>query len=80
LDDRPVDDGQHFLRDGLGGRKEPRAEAGDRKNCLANALHADTPAFRPIIRSATRSAIPPEIFMPEFHFHAGIHFHAGMLD
>src|SRR5258708_7591246 len=36
LDDRPVDDGQHLLRNGLGGRKKPRAEAGDRENCLAN--------------------------------------------
>jgi len=40
LDDRPVDDGQHLLGDGLGGREEPRAETGDRENCLANSLHA----------------------------------------
>ena len=40
LDDRLVDDGQHFLGDGLGGREETRAEAGDRENCLANSFHA----------------------------------------
>ena len=65
LDDRPVDDGQHLLRNGLGGRKEPRAETGDRENCLANSLHAPPIRFEPIIRSATCSAIPPDIFTPE---------------
>src|SRR3546814_1131557 len=32
LDQRPVDDGQHFLGDRLGGRKEPGAETGDGKD------------------------------------------------
>jgi hypothetical protein len=32
LDQRLVDDGQHFLGAGLGGRQEPRAPARDRKN------------------------------------------------
>ena len=35
LDHRAVDDGQHFLGHGLGGRQEPCAESGDRKDCLA---------------------------------------------
>ena len=42
LDDRSVDDGQHLLRDGLGGGKEARAEAGDRENCLAYSFHQST--------------------------------------
>ena len=38
LDDRPVDDGQHFLRHRLGGGQEARAEAGDGKYGFADAL------------------------------------------
>ncbi len=36
LDDRPVDHGQHFLRDRLGGRQKPGAETGDRKYGFAD--------------------------------------------
>src|SRR3546814_1941741 len=39
LDQRPVDDGQHFLGDRLGGRKEPGAETGDGKDGFADRLH-----------------------------------------
>ena len=35
----PVDDGQHLLRHRLGGGKEARAEAGDRKHSLADCFH-----------------------------------------
>jgi hypothetical protein len=34
----PVDDGQHLLRHGLGGRKETRAEPGDRDDGFAERL------------------------------------------
>src|SRR5262245_19317879 len=36
LNQRPVDDRQHLLRHGLGGRQEPGAQPGDWKNSLAN--------------------------------------------
>ncbi len=39
LDQRPVDDRQHFLRHGLGGRQEARAETGDREYGFANRFH-----------------------------------------
>ena len=39
LDDRPVDDRQHFLGDRLGGRQEARAETGNRENCFADFFH-----------------------------------------
>ena len=39
LDQRPVDHGQHLLGHRLGGGKEARAEAGDRKNRFADWLH-----------------------------------------
>ena len=38
LDERAIDDGEHLLRHGLGGRQEAGAETGDRKHSLANAL------------------------------------------
>ena len=38
LNDRFVDDCQHFLGHGLGGRQEPCSKAGDRENGLANRL------------------------------------------
>ena len=38
LDHRPVDDGQHLLRHGLGGGKEARAEPGDGEHGFADAL------------------------------------------
>ena len=41
LDQRAVDDRQHFLGNGLGGRKEPRAETGDGKDGFADASHGD---------------------------------------
>ncbi len=34
LDDRPIDDREHLLRHGFGGRQKPRAEAGDGKTAL----------------------------------------------
>jgi hypothetical protein len=37
LDHRAVDDGQHFLRDRLGGGEEAGAETGDGKHSLADA-------------------------------------------
>ena len=39
LDERPIDDGQHFLRHGLGGGQEPGAEAGNRENGFADGGH-----------------------------------------
>jgi hypothetical protein len=39
LDHRTVHDVHHLLRDGLGGGQESGAEAGDRKDGFANALH-----------------------------------------
>ena len=60
LDDRPVDDRQHFLGHRLGGRQEPRAEPGDRKDCLANFLHS-----APLWSDPRRIAGLPDIFMPE---------------
>src|SRR5690606_17144135 len=39
LDHRPIDDGQHLLRHGLGRGKKAGAEAGHRENRLADALH-----------------------------------------
>ena len=38
LKDRPIDDGEHLLGDGFGGRKKARAQTGDRKNSLAYAF------------------------------------------
>ena len=38
LDQRPVDDREHFLGHGLGGRQETGAETGDREHGCANAL------------------------------------------
>ena len=40
LDQRLVDDGQHFLRHRLGGRQDAGAEAGDRKDGFAD-FHGD---------------------------------------
>ena len=40
LDQRPVDDGQHFLRHRLGGGQDAGAEAGDRENSFAD-FHED---------------------------------------
>ena len=40
LDQRPVDDRQHFLRHGLGGGQEAGSEAGDGKDGFADAGHA----------------------------------------
>ena len=39
LDQRPVDDRQHFLRHGLGGGQEAGAEPGDRENGFADRFH-----------------------------------------
>ena len=39
LDQRSVDHRQHLLRHGLGRRKEPGAQAGDRKYRFANGFH-----------------------------------------
>ena len=41
LDQRAVDDRQHFLGHGLGGREEPRAETGDGKDSFTDASHGD---------------------------------------
>ena len=38
LDERPVDDRQHLLGQGLGRRKKTGAEPGDREHCLANGF------------------------------------------
>src|SRR3974390_2814378 len=47
LDQRPVDDRQHFLWHGLGGRKEPSSKAGDGKNGFADTAHeAGTSLYR----------------------------------
>ena len=47
LDQRLVDDGQHFLRHRLGGGQDAGAEAGDRKNGFAD-FHGYEKAFRGI--------------------------------
>ena len=39
LERRPVDDGQHLLRHGLGGGQEARAEAGDGEDGLAERIY-----------------------------------------
>ena len=39
LDQRPVNDRQHFLRHGLCGGQEPGAKPGDGKDGFANDLH-----------------------------------------
>ena len=39
LDQRPVDDRQHFLGHGLGGGQEPGAEPGDREDGFADRFH-----------------------------------------
>ena len=41
LDQRPVDDRQHFLRHGFGRRQEAGPEAGDGKYGFADAGHAN---------------------------------------
>ena len=41
LDQRPVDDGQHFLRHRLGGGQDPGTETGDRENGFANFHGSD---------------------------------------
>ena len=61
LDDRPVDDGQHFLGDGLGGRKEAGAETGDGKDCFADFFHAANYPFEGGFHNPGPG-----------HFHAGI--------
>ena len=45
LDDRPVDDGQHLLRHGLGGGQEAGAEAGDGQDGLADGFHRAGPGI-----------------------------------
>ncbi len=62
LDNRPVDDRQHFLGNGLGCGKKARTEPRDRENCLAYFFH------EPIIRIAGHFG------NARFtgHFHAGI--------
>ena len=56
LDDRPVDDRQHFLRDGLGRRQETRAQTGNRKYRLANSS-----SCRSSLISALRSRTPVQL-------------------
>src|SRR3546814_14076933 len=52
LDQRPVDDRQHFLRTGLGGGEEAGAKARDGENGLPDS-------FRPVLRDAlARNATP----------------------
>jgi hypothetical protein len=41
LDQRPIDNREHLLRHGLGGRKDAGAEAGNRKNGFAD-FHIDS--------------------------------------
>ena len=65
LDQRLVDDRQHLLGHGLGGRQEARAEAADREYRLANALIHGRFVYcfrRPIhkaIRPRVRRLLPP---------------------
>jgi hypothetical protein len=40
LDQRPVDDRQHLLGDGLGRRKQARSEPGDGKDGLSDPVHS----------------------------------------
>ena len=61
LDDRPVDDRQHFLRNGLGGGQEPRSETGNREYCFANFLHA----VQYIRLLAAPQSLHRDIFTPE---------------
>jgi hypothetical protein len=39
LHDGAVDDAEHLLGNGLGGRQEPGAETRDGKDCFADTLH-----------------------------------------
>ncbi len=41
LDDRPVDDGQHLLGHGLGGRQEPGAKTGHGKDGFLDRARHD---------------------------------------
>ena len=43
LDQWPVHDRQHFLRHGLGGREEPRAQAGHGENSFTDGFHGVPP-------------------------------------
>src|SRR6516165_3204808 len=46
LDQPPIDDRQHLLRHGLGGRQEPGAQPGDWKDCIANGDHGSIASER----------------------------------
>jgi len=61
LDQRLVDDGEHFLRHGFGGRKEARTQSGNWKHGLAQRLygHSMLPlAVRRLIGSVLIIALP----------------------
>ena len=53
LDERPVDDRQHLLRQHLGGRQHPGAEAGHREHHLAQLTH---PSPIPMVLAAMGAA------------------------
>jgi hypothetical protein len=68
LDDRSVDDRQHFLRDRLGGWEKTRAETGDWKNCFADFFHAVNFPFLTNLPTVSWQ----DILTLSGHFHAGI--------
>ncbi len=44
LDDRPIDQGEHLLRHGLGGREKPGSKTCSRDDGLAHLRHQHTPS------------------------------------
>src|SRR5687767_14134337 len=56
LDERPVNDRQHFLGDRLGGRKETSAKTGNREDGLADGLHSGR---SPSLGSGSESSLSP---------------------
>src|SRR5579871_2495082 len=57
LKDRPIDDGQHLLRNGLGSRQKTRAEPRDRQDGFANRLlHR-----RAVLHEEKRDGVPENL-------------------
>ena len=60
LDDGPVDDRDHLLGDGLGGRQEAGAQSRDREHCLAHFLHGSAHPFE-IVFNMRRDIFTPKL-------------------
>ena len=57
LDHGAVDDGQHLLRHGLGGRQEAGAETGDGEDGFADALHREIVGVERISGRSSRQGL-----------------------